>query len=117
MLVFDEDRASDSPYVERVWGSHSERAGWFVSIAESRSEIVFARHQGQITVTVRGPETRATRRPYPADSEWLGIRFKPGVGLLPQPTRELVDGTTTLPAATGDSFLLDGLGVAGAQAR
>lgn len=37
VLIFDEDRASDSPFVERVWRSHSEAAGWFVSIAESRA--------------------------------------------------------------------------------
>ena len=61
MLIFDEDRASDSPYVERVWRSHSEGAGSFLSVAESRAEIVFTRHRGRVTMTVRGPETRATR--------------------------------------------------------
>src|SRR5690348_16319389 len=55
MLIFDEDRASDSPYVERVWRSHSEGAGSFVSIAESRAEIVIAMHRGRISVWVRGP--------------------------------------------------------------
>lgn len=108
MLIFDEDRASGSPFVERVWRSHSEGAGWFVSIAESRAEIVVARHQGQITVTVRGPETRATRVPYPPDAQWLGIRFKPGACVVPQPARKLVNGKVTLPLATGGSFWLNG---------
>ena len=40
MLIFDAERLSDSPYVERVWCSHSEGAGSFVSIAESRWELV-----------------------------------------------------------------------------
>jgi hypothetical protein len=108
MLIFDEDRASDSPYVERVWRSHSEGAGSFLSIAESRAEIVIARHRGRITVTVRGPETRATRGPYPPDAEWLGIRLKPGTCMLPQPARKLVNRKVALPEAMRGSFWLNG---------
>jgi hypothetical protein len=108
MLIFDEDRASDSPYVERVWRSHSEGAGCFVSIAESRAEIVIAKYQGRISVWVRGPETRATRASYPADAEWLGIRFKPGACVLPQPARKLVDRKVSLPGAMRGSFWLNG---------
>lgn len=108
VLIFDEDRASDSPYVERVWRSHSEGAGCFVSVAESRAEIVIARCQGRISVWVRGPETRATRVPYPADAEWLGIRFKPGAYVLPQPASKLVDRKVSLPEAMRGSFWLNG---------
>ena len=39
-IVFDDERASDSPFVERVWRCHSERAGTFVSVASSHCEIV-----------------------------------------------------------------------------
>lgn len=109
VLIFDEDRASDSPFVERVWRSHSEASGWFVSIAESRAEIVVARHGSQVTVVVRGPETRATRVPYPPDTEWLGIRFAPGVTVAPEPARMLVDQKVILPPASGRSFVLNGL--------
>jgi hypothetical protein len=110
MLIFDEDRASDSPYVERVWRSHSEGAGSFVSAAESRAEIVIATYQGRVSVWVRGPETRATRGPYPADGEWLGIRFKPGACVLPLPARKLVDRKVSLPGtgAVRGSFWLNG---------
>ena len=108
VLIFDEDRASDSPYVERVWRSHSEGAGFFVSIAESRAEIVFARHHGRLSVWLRGPETRPSCAPYPADGEWLGIRFKPGAFLLTRPVRELVDGKVGLRPATEGSFWLNG---------
>jgi len=108
MLIFDEDRTSGSPYVERVWRSHSEGAGSFVSIAESRAEIVIAWHRGRVTVVVRGPETRATRASYPDDGEWLGIRFRPGVYLLPQPSGSLVDRAVTLREAGRDSFWLNG---------
>lgn len=108
VLTFDEDRASDSPFVERVWRSHSEAAGWFVSIAESRAEIVVASHRGQVTVVVRGPETRATRVPYPPDTQWLGIRFAPGVTVTPQSASMLVDRKVILPSPSGNSFLLNG---------
>lgn len=107
VLIFDEDRASDSPFVERVWRSHSEAAGWFVSIAESRAEIVVAIHRGQVTVVVRGPETRATRVAYPPDTQWLGIRFAPGVSVVPHPARMLVDRKVVLPSASGGSFWLN----------
>jgi AraC-like DNA-binding protein len=108
VLVFDKDRAPDSPYVERVWRSHSEGAGWFVSIAESRAEIVVARHRGRVAVVVRGPETNATCGHYPPDGEWLGIRFKPGVYVLPRPSGRLVDRKVALPEPGRSSFWLNG---------
>src|SRR5215216_5766315 len=55
-----DDRPSDSPFVERVWRAHSERAGTFLSVASSHCEMVVTRHRGRIKVTLRGPETRAT---------------------------------------------------------
>jgi Helix-turn-helix domain len=108
MLIHEGDRPSDSPYVERVWQYHSEGGGLFLSIAEFRSELVVTRHGGRLTVSVRGPETRATRASYPPDAEWLGIRLKPGAFLPSRPARALVDGAVDLPDAMGGSFWLDG---------
>ena len=109
MIIFDEDRPSESPFVERVWRCHSEGAGPFLSIAQSRCELVVTRHQGKSTLTVRGPETRATPLgDCPADGEWLGIRLKPGAFLPHLPARTLVDATLTLPEATSTSFWLGG---------
>lgn len=109
MVIFDDDRPSDSPFVERVWRSHSEGSEPFLSIAESRCELVVTRFQGKMALIVRGPETRATIiRDYPADAEWLGIRLKPGVFLSHLPASALVDATVTLPDASGASFWLAG---------
>ena len=47
LLVF-EDRPSDSPFVERVWRCHSERAGTFLSVAASHCELVVTRHRGRV---------------------------------------------------------------------
>jgi hypothetical protein len=41
-IIFD-DRPSDSPFVERVWRCHSERAGRFLSVASSHWEMVVTR--------------------------------------------------------------------------
>jgi hypothetical protein len=109
MIIFDEDRPSDSPFVERIWRCHSEGAGPFLSIAQSRCELVVTRLYGKITLTVRGPETKATPLgDCPADGEWLGIRFKLGTVLPLLPARTLVNATVTLPEATSTSFWLGG---------
>jgi len=107
MIIFDEERLSDSPFVERVWRCHSEGDGPFLSIAESRWEIVVTRFHGKRTLTVRGPETKATPMYCSSDGEWLGIRLKPGAFLPSLPISELVDGNITLPEATRNSFWLD----------
>ena len=73
MLITFEDRPSDSPFVERVWRSHSERAGVFHSIAASHWNIVVTRLEGRTSLTVRGPETKATMADCPAHGEWFGI--------------------------------------------
>ncbi len=67
------------------------------------------RRHGKITLTVRGPETKATPLgDCPAEGEWLGIRFKLGTVLPHLPARNLVDATVTLPLATRNSFWLFG---------
>jgi AraC-like DNA-binding protein len=107
-LVFD-DRPSDSPLVERVWRCHSERAGRFLSIASSHWEMVVTRHKGTTTLTVRGPETKATAIDCPAEGEWLGIRFRLGTFMPRLPVANLLDRQdVNLPGATGRSFWLNG---------
>jgi AraC-like DNA-binding protein len=109
MIIFDEDRASDSPFVERVWRCHSEGAAPFLSIAATRCELVVSRFQGKVTMTVRGPETRATPLgDCPGGGEWLGILFKLGTYLPHLPTRTLVDGEVNLPVVSRKSFCLSG---------
>jgi hypothetical protein len=43
MIIIDEERASDSPFVERVWRSHSEGVNPFLSIAVNHCELVVSR--------------------------------------------------------------------------
>ena len=109
MLLSFEERLSDSPLVERVWRAHSERAGTFLSVAASHFEMAVTRHEGKTFLTLRGPETKATRADCPADGEWLGIRFRLGTfipALLPGNLRDRRD--VTLPAASTHAFWLNG---------
>lgn len=107
-IVF-EDRPSDSPVVERVWRSHSERAGTFHSMAATHWEMVVTRCAGRSFLTVRGPETRATTAECPAGGEWLSIRFKLGTFMPLLPPGDLRDRRdVTLPDASGRSFWLNG---------
>ena len=106
-LTFDE-RASDSPYIERIWRTQSERESAFTSIAVSHLELVVTRMAGTTTLTVRGPETTATPAPIPADAEFFGIQLKLGSFLPVIPSEELVDVHRTLPEASRRGFWLHG---------
>lgn len=107
-IVF-EDRTSHSPFVEKIWRCHSERADTFLSVAACHFEMAVTRLTGKIFITLRGPETRATTLDCPAEGEWLGIRFKLGTFMpkfLPGSLRDQKD--VTLPDATSRSFWLNG---------
>lgn len=109
MIIFDEDRASDSPFVERIWRSHSEGVTPFLSIAVNHCEFVVSRLQGKVTMMLRGPETKATPAGNPpAEGEWVGILLKLGAFLPHLPTNKLVDGGVDLMTASRNSFWLDG---------
>jgi hypothetical protein len=109
MFLNFEDRPSDSPIVERVWRSRSERGGSFVSIAATNFEMAVTRVGGRTFLTLRGPETKATMIECPPEGEWLGIRFKLGTfmpSLMPEELRDHHD--VTLPHASSRSFWLNG---------
>ncbi len=109
MDLMCDERPSDSPFVERIWRSQSESAEPFISIAENHCEIVVTRHQDKLSLTVRGPETRATPADGRGDAEIFGIQFKAGVFLPELPPRLIMDRRDpTLPEAGSKSFWLHG---------
>src|SRR4026207_1811185 len=98
MLFTIEDRLPDSPFVERVWRAQIERTGSFRSIAMSSWEMVVSRYQDKTYLTVRGPETRATRLTVTVvGTEFFGIRFKVGTVMPLLPASTLVDEDMNLP--------------------
>jgi hypothetical protein len=108
VLTFSE-RSSDSPFVERIWCSHSASGGRFLSVAQSHFEMAVTRDRGRTFITLRGPETFATRAECSPEATWVGIRFSLGTfmpGLAPSELRDRRD--VTLAAASSRSFWLDG---------
>ncbi len=108
MSFIFEERPSDSALVERVWRTQSEKGGSFTSQAASLLEIVITKQQGKLTLTVRGPETKARPAPIPENAEFFGIQFKLGTFLSHLPASNLVDGGLLLPEATSKTFWLNG---------
>jgi hypothetical protein len=109
MLITFEDRPSDSPFVDRVWRSHSQEAGVFHSIASCHWEMVVTRLAGRTILTVRGPEAKATMADLPAEGEWLGVRFKLGTFMPLMRCGDLRDrNDVNLPNATRRLFWLKG---------
>ena len=107
-LSFNE-RPSDSPFVERIWRSHSEHAGSFSSIAVAHWEMVVTKYKGRTTMTIRGPETKATPMEFSVGAEWFGIDFTLGTFMPYLPPAEVMDlHDITLPEASGQSFWLCG---------
>src|SRR5215207_3682914 len=109
-MIFDfEERPSDSPFVEKIWRTQSERTGDFLSVAASQWEMVVSKYRGETTVTVRGPETKATSMQVTLEgAEFFGIIFKYGTFMPRFPVSDLVDGDVDLPDASGRSFWLNG---------
>lgn len=108
-FVFD-GRSSDSSYVQSIWRTQStENPGSFISSAATNWEIVITRQQGVATVSVRGPETKASPAPIPPDAEFFGIIFKMGTFMSNLPASLLIDGGIHLPeAGRRNTFWLNG---------
>ena len=110
-MKFDFDtRPSDSPLVEAVWGIETEGKGEsFISTAESRWEMVITKQMGKFTLSIRGPETKATPTPIPeGHAEYLGIIFKRGVFMPHFPKQKLVNDAIHLPQSTRNAFTVVG---------
>jgi len=104
-----EERPSDSSFVQAVWRNQSERPASFISTAGTHWEMVWMRYRGQSTLTLRGPETKATPADFPAEAEWLGITFKLGAFMPDFPPGGLLDRQdVNLPESTSKSFWLSG---------
>ena len=108
MPLENEDRASDSPYVHRVWRSRASGVARMTSIATSNWEFVFWRHGGGVHAAVRGPETTASSVAVPDGSESFGITVTHGTSMPHLPAARLVDSALESPHATARTFVLGG---------
>lgn len=107
-LFHIEERASDSPFVDKIWRARSVPSKAFISVAASHWEIVIWRQTENTNVTIRGPETRATAMPIPVDAEFLGVQFRLGAFMPDLPVPMLVDRDLTVTSRVGNTFRLGG---------
>jgi hypothetical protein len=103
-----ERRSSRSPLIELTWQTQSGSDEHFISGAVSHWEIVVTRQEGNVWLTIRGPETKASAAPIPQHAEFLGIVFSHGTFMPGLPPGQLVDRSMRLPPATSQSFWLQG---------
>jgi Helix-turn-helix domain len=86
-----ESRASRSQFVERTWWAESVHADAFISVAASHWEMCVTHDEHGASVTVRGPESKASIVPIPPDAEFFGIEFSLGTYMPAWSPRRLVD--------------------------
>ena len=103
-------RPSESPFVERVWRSHSEQAGSFMSISTVCWSMVVSKYNGHLALSIHGPGTSATTKDFPPEIEWVGIDFKPGTFIPHISPDSIVDWNITLPQASNQTFWLGNAG-------
>ena len=104
-----DERPSDSPFIEMIWRHHSKGAHAFLSMAGVHSGLVITKYRDKTTLTIRGPETRATPAYDHTDAECIGILFRPGVFMQNMPPTTLIDRRDLhLPGASSQSFWLHG---------
>jgi hypothetical protein len=106
LFAFD-IRESESVYVEKIWQTRSVPVERFISVAVPQWELVVTRQPGEMWVSVRGPETRASIAEIPQDAHFLGIQFRLGTFMPQFPLDRLVDTGVNLPGALDGSFWLD----------
>lgn len=103
-----EEREANSPFIDTVWRTRSAPAESFISIAKAHWQIVVWRQADRMHLTVRGPETRATAVPIPANADFIGVQIKVGAFMPDLPILSLVDNDLTLPLSIGNSVRLNG---------
>ena len=108
MIVDLATRPSDIPFVHAVYQARSIGGGSFMSAAASNWEMVITKQEGKITLSIRGPETKASPAPIPEDAEFLGIIFKHGMFMPDLPGSKLVDEEIHLTGSARNSFHLFG---------
>lgn len=108
MTSFFEGRASQTPYVYRVWRGHFDEDNRPVCQADTHWNLLFLRKGSRVRVAAEGPLTQALSKFEAQDSEFLVIQFEAGVYLSHLPPGDLANRAATLPQAAGERFWLQG---------
>ena len=104
MAAFFEGRASDSPYVYRVWRGHFEEDRMPICQADAHWNLLFLRQGSQVRVAAEGPLTQALSKFEAEGSEFLVIQFEAGVYMPHLAPDDLANVSQTLPLAASRRF-------------
>lgn len=102
------ERLSESPYVANVWHGVAETNGAFTAPADGRWELIVKTVEGQTSLIVSGPVTKAAPASFSAGTEILSIKFRLGTFMPHLPVGQLLDTRLLLPQAAGKAFWLHG---------
>jgi AraC-like DNA-binding protein len=108
MSAIFEGRVSDSPYIHMIWRGRVEHDYSPTCPADERWNVLLAKYQGRVKVTVEGPTTQAIFKNQFEGSEFLVIKFKLGAFIPDLPVTDLLNRDALLPEAGGKSFWLKG---------
>lgn len=109
VFFFEEERPANSPLIDLIWRTQTQGSGTFTSQAATHREIVISKINGEISVTLRGPETKATQADFAGDGEFFGIVFNMAAFMPHFPALDLIDRhDLNLPHASSKSFWLNG---------
>jgi len=107
MAILRQQRAADSPLIERVTRVVFDGADLDVSTPDGCWDIVIMRHQGRVTVLQTGVITRPVKLDYVSGDEYLCISFKPGVFMPTNPGDSMVDRAFVRPVDGDRTFWFD----------
>ena len=108
MSAIFEGRLSDSPYIEIIWRGHVERDYSPVCPADVRWNLLFAKKDRRVRVSVEGATSQHVPKTQFEGSEFLVIKFKLGIFMPTLSVGNLVNRDAILPEAASRSFWLNG---------
>jgi AraC-like DNA-binding protein len=108
MSLLHKERASDSPFVEKVMHGVAMSDGAATRPAENHWHMVFIKHDGKMKSLAVGPLTKSGNAFWKEGAEILWIQFKLGTFMPHLPLKKLLDKEMDLPITTGGSFWLKG---------
>jgi hypothetical protein len=103
-----DERAGDSPLVERVTQARFVGEGGDVTTPDGCWDLVVLRVGGATQVLQTGVITRPVRLDFAPGDEYLCISFKPGVFMPQLPGDQMVDRGLPRPLLSRRAFWLDG---------
>lgn len=106
MIVVDEERFVESPYVEWVGNGYTATDGSEMRPAEYNWHLVVARHESHLRILVTGALEEARLLNCAAGVKCLWIRFKVGTYMPHLPPSATVNQEINLPPNSGNGFWL-----------